>query len=88
MILLVLVLGYILPNTEVLQHILYKLTCCVLGITVNVKNPKQREEVEVYVSNCVSNFDHLAVHGVTRAVMVIFYKHNNDKVPMRHIFFS
>lgn len=44
--------------------------CYVLGISVNVKNPKQREDVEVYVSNCLSHFDHLAVHTATRAVMV------------------
>lgn len=70
--LIVLLLGYILPNTEVFQHVLYKLTCFVLGITVNLKNPKQREDVEVYVSNCLSHFDHLAVHSATGCVMVTF----------------
>lgn len=68
---MILILGFVLPNTEVFQHILFKLMCYVLGISVNIKNPKQREDVEVYVSNCLSHFDHLAVHAATGAVMVM-----------------
>lgn len=70
--LVVVILGHILPNTDVFQHLLFKLTCYVLGVTVNIKNPKQKEDVEVYVSNCLSHFDHLAVYAATGAVTVMF----------------
>lgn len=70
--LFVLLLGYILPNTEVAHNILFKLICLSLGISINIKNPDKKEDVEVYVSNCLSNFDHLAVHAVTGAVMVCY----------------
>lgn len=72
--LIVLILGYVLPSAEIFHKILFKLTCLALGITINVKNPDKKEDVEVYVSNCLSHFDHLAVHGVTGAVMVFCQK--------------
>lgn len=68
--LLVLLLGSVLPNSEVAHNILFKLICLSLGITIHIRNADKKEDVEVYVSNCLSNFDHLAVHAATGAVMV------------------
>lgn len=55
------ILGQILPSTPPAQAFLNNLACICFGITVSVENPRKKENVEVFVSNSLSIFDHVAV---------------------------
>lgn len=70
----VILIGCSLSDSRIIQNIVNKVACLTLGITVTVENPDKKENVEVYISNNVSIFDHLAVHTATGSVSVgLFY---------------
>ncbi|KAK9877829.1 hypothetical protein WA026_020062 [Henosepilachna vigintioctopunctata] len=64
----VFLLGFVLPDVPLIRKIINKSTCLSLGITVGVENIEKKEAVSVYISNCLSLFDSLAVNFVTGAV--------------------
>ena len=66
----VILIGCSLSDTRIIQNVVNKVACLTLGITVTVENPEKKENVEVYVSNNLSIFDHLAVHTATGSVSV------------------
>lgn len=69
--LVLLVLGNLgLPESTASYKLLNKIACLALGISVNVENLKAKENVDVYISNNVSKFDHLAVCNATGSVSV------------------
>lgn len=70
LIILLFILGNILSDTLLVQKFLNKLACLSLGIFVTVENPEIKENVDVYISNSVSIFDHLAVQNATGSVTV------------------
>ncbi|RZC32484.1 ancient ubiquitous protein 1-like, partial [Asbolus verrucosus] len=64
----VVLIGCSLSDTSVIHKFVNKIACLALGITVAVENPDKKENVEVYISNSLSIFDHLAVHTATGSV--------------------
>ncbi|CAH0546455.1 unnamed protein product [Brassicogethes aeneus] len=60
-----LICGSILSETQLIQKFLNKIACLSLGIIVQVENPEAKENVNVYISNSVSLFDHLALQAAT-----------------------
>ncbi|XP_044270985.1 lipid droplet-regulating VLDL assembly factor AUP1-like [Tribolium madens] len=64
----VVLIGCCLSDTRIIHKLVNKFACLTLGITVTVENPDKKENVEVYISNNVSIFDHLAVHTATGSV--------------------
>lgn len=70
--LIVVLIGCTLSDTQIIHKLVNKIACLTLGITVTVENPERKENVEVYVSNNLSIFDHLAVHTATGSVSVSF----------------
>lgn len=67
---LIFIIGHVLPDVQVVRNVLSKLLCFTFGIIVNVVNHEKRDEVEAYVSNQISIFDHLVVHSATNSVTV------------------
>ncbi|KAF5269958.1 hypothetical protein FQR65_LT05757 [Abscondita terminalis] len=65
----VFVFGFLLPDVPAIQKILCKLLCTTLGINTYVENLDKKENVNVYISNYVSPFDHLVIHSVADSVM-------------------
>ncbi|KAJ8955973.1 hypothetical protein NQ318_006244 [Aromia moschata] len=61
-------LGHVVSDTPVTQKIVNKISTLAFGIFVSIENPKIKENVDVYVSNSLSVFDHLAVANVTGAI--------------------
>lgn len=61
---------HILPESPSLQKFCNKIACIGLGISVSLDNTKIDDNVEAYVSNNVSIFDHLAVSQAVRTVSV------------------
>lgn len=68
--LLIFIIGHILPDVQIVRNILSKLLCFTFGIIVNVANQGKKEDVEAFVSNQISIFDHLVVHSATNSVTV------------------
>lgn len=66
----VILIGCSLQDTQVIHKLVNKIACLTLGINVTVENPDKKENVQVFISNCVSHFDHLAVHTATGSVSV------------------
>ncbi|EFA08762.1 lipid droplet-regulating VLDL assembly factor AUP1 [Tribolium castaneum] len=64
----VVLIGCSLSDTRIIHKLVNKIACLTLGITVTVENPDKKENVEVYISNNLSIFDHLAVHTATGSV--------------------
>uniref|UniRef100_V5GFZ1 Lipid droplet-regulating VLDL assembly factor AUP1 n=1 Tax=Anoplophora glabripennis TaxID=217634 RepID=V5GFZ1_ANOGL len=62
------ILGYVVSDTGASQKILNKIATLAFGISVSIENPKKKENVDMYVSNSMSIFDHLAVNVATGAV--------------------
>lgn len=69
--LLIFIIGHILPDVQIIRNILSKLLCFTFGIIVSVTNREKKEDVEAFVSNQISIFDHLVVHTATNSVTVI-----------------
>lgn len=74
---LLFIIRLILPDSTILQKLSNKLACIGLGISVSVENSKVDENVEAYISNNVSIFDHLAVShaigSISVSIMVCIY---------------
>lgn len=70
------ILGYVVSDTGVTQKIFNKIATLAFGISVSIENPKKKENVDVYISNSLSIFDHLAVNVATGAVAVSFFYFN------------
>lgn len=68
--LILFLLANVLPESTVSYKLLNKIACLALGISVSVENPKTKENVDVYISNNLTIFDHLAVCNATGAVSV------------------
>lgn len=66
---------HILPEIPVLQQLCNKLACLCLGISVNFDKTKVDENVEAYISNNVSIFDHMAVSCAVGSVSVSILYH-------------
>lgn len=60
----------ILPSTPPAQTFLNNLACVCFGITVSVENQRKKENVEVFVSNSLSIFDHVAVSKAVGPILV------------------
>lgn len=67
---LLFIILHILPESPSLQKFCNKIACIGLGISVSLDNTKIDENVEAYVSNNVSLFDHLAVSQAVRSFSV------------------
>ncbi|CAG9766909.1 unnamed protein product [Ceutorhynchus assimilis] len=59
--LVLLILGQILPDSPPIQSFLNNLALLCFGIIVSVENSKKKENVEVFVANSLSMFDHVAI---------------------------
>lgn len=68
--LLIFIIGHILPDAQIIRNILSKLLCFTFGIIVYVVNQEKKEDVEAFISNQISIFDHLVVHTATNSVTV------------------
>lgn len=64
----VFVFGFLLPDIPVIQKLLCKLFCATLGIIVCKENGNEKKNVDVYITNFISPFDHLVIHSQTGAV--------------------
>lgn len=64
------ILRLILPESTIIQKLSNKLACIGFGISVSVENSKVDENVEAYVSNNISIFDHLAVSYAIGSISV------------------
>lgn len=69
---LIFIIGHLLPDAQIIRNVLSKLLCFTFGIIINVVNREKKEDVEAYVSNQITIFDHLVVHSATNSVTVRF----------------
>lgn len=67
---LIFIVGHILPDAHIIRNVLSRLLCFTFGVVVTVENPDKREDVEAFISNQISIFDHLVVHSATDSVTV------------------
>ncbi|XP_066251167.1 lipid droplet-regulating VLDL assembly factor AUP1-like [Euwallacea similis] len=72
-------LGQVLPSTPPVQTFLNNLACICFGITVSVENKKKKENVEVFVSNSLSLFDHVAITKAVGNLLPL------NKIPLNNI---
>ncbi|XP_050303142.1 lipid droplet-regulating VLDL assembly factor AUP1-like [Anthonomus grandis grandis] len=77
--LILMLLGQVLPETPPIQSFLTNLACICFGITVSVENSKKKEHVDVFVSNSLSIFDHVAVSKAVGTVLPL------TKTPLKNL---
>lgn len=77
LVLFLILFGQVLPDSPVVQAFLNNLACLCFGITVSVENKKKKENMEVYISNSLSMFDHVAIN---KAIGYVFPLH---KTPLQ-----
>ncbi|ENN75747.1 lipid droplet-regulating VLDL assembly factor AUP1 [Dendroctonus ponderosae] len=73
------ILGQILPNTPPIHSFLSNFACLCFGIIVSVENRKTKENVEVFVSNSLSIFDHVAISKAIGTVLPL------NKTPLQSL---
>lgn len=64
------IIHHILPESPGFQKLYNKIACIGLGISVNWDKSKVDENVEAYVGNSTSLFDHLAISNAVGSVSV------------------
>ncbi|KAL1491482.1 hypothetical protein ABEB36_012073 [Hypothenemus hampei] len=73
------ILAQVLPNSPPVNSFLNNLACLCFGITVSVENQKRKENVEVFVSNSLSLFDHIAVSKAIGTILPL------NKTPIKNV---